>query len=158
MAPGPGTSRRAGDTVTEINQDYLLEQFALAEEYLRRARGLASRSQADYLSDPYAIDASVRELTVLFETAHNIAKHLIARNGWRTPLSKAEAFEILGEQGVLHSDLVESLREAARFRNLVTYQTAVIKDEIVYQILQENLSDFERFLSDTSRWLSGEHS
>jgi uncharacterized protein YutE (UPF0331/DUF86 family) len=144
--------------VTEINQDYLLEQFGLAEEYLRRARGLASRSQVDYLSDPYAIDASVRELTVLFETAHNIAKHLIARNGWRSPVSKAEAFEILGEQGVLHAGLVDSFREAARFRNLVTYQTAVIKDEIVYQILQNHLSDFEHFLSDTARWLSRESS
>ena len=101
--------------MTDINQDYLLEQFHLAEEYLRRARGLASRSKAEYLSDPYAIDASVRELTVLFETAHNIAKHLISRSGWREPLSKAEAFEILGEQGVLHDDLVESFREAARF-------------------------------------------
>ena len=73
-------------------------------------------------------------------------------------MSKAEAFEILGEQGVLHSDLVESFREASHFRNLVTYQTAVIKDEIVYQILQEHLSDFECFLSDTARWLSRERS
>jgi uncharacterized protein YutE (UPF0331/DUF86 family) len=144
--------------VTDFNQDYLLEQFGLAEEYLKRARGLASRSRTEYLNDPYAIDASVRELTVLFETAHNIAKHLISRNGWRAPLSKAEAFEILGEQGVLHGDLVESFRDAARFRNLVTYQTAVIKDEIVYQILQDHLSDFEHFLSDTARWLSGENS
>jgi len=144
--------------VTEINQDYLLEQFRLAEEYLQRARGLANRSQVDYLSDPYAIDASVRELTVLFETAHNIAKHLIARNDWRPPLSKAEAFEILGEQGVLPDDLIGSFREAARFRNLVTYQTAVIKDEIVYQILQDHLSDFERFLSDTALWLSRDNS
>jgi uncharacterized protein YutE (UPF0331/DUF86 family) len=144
--------------MTDVNQDYLLEQFRLAEEYLRRARGLASRSRAEYLNDPYAIDASVRELTVLFETAHNIAKHLISRNGWRTPLSKAEAFEILGERGVLLDDLVESFREAARFRNLVTYQTAVIKDEIVYQILQDHLLDFERFLSDIARWLSSESS
>ncbi len=144
--------------MTDINQDYLLEQFGLAEEYLRRARGLARRSRDEYLSDPYAIDASIRELTVLFETAHNIAKHLISRNGWRAPLSKAEAFEILGEQGMLQGDLVASFREAARFRNLATYQTAVIKDEIVYQILQDHLSDFERFLSETARWLSGERS
>jgi len=132
--------------VKEINQDYLLSSSDW-QRISPESRGLASRPLVEYLSDPYAIDASVRELTVLFETAHNIAKHLIARNGWRPPLSKAEAFEILGEQGVLPDNLIGSFREAARFRNLVTYQTAVIKDEIVYQILQDHLSDFEHFLS-----------
>lgn len=142
--------------MSDINQEYLIEQFELVEEFLRRARGIAGRSREDYLSDPYAVDASVRELTVLFETCHNIAKHLIARHGWRAPLSKAEAFEILGEQEILPEDVVEAFREASRFRNLVTYQTAIVRDEVVYQILQDHLTDFERFLSLVARWLGGE--
>ena len=142
--------------MTELNQEYLLEQFQIVEEYLRRVRGIANRPKDDYLNDPYAVDASVRELTVLFETCHNIAKHLISRHGWRAPLSKAEAFEILGEQEILPEDLVEAFREASRFRNLVTYQTAIVQDEVVYQILQDHLTDFERFLSLVARWLGGD--
>lgn len=142
--------------MSDVNQEYLIEQFELVEEFLRRARGIAARSQEDYLSDSYAIDASVRELTVLFETCHNIAKHLIARHGWRAPLSKAEAFEILGEQGILSEDVVEAFREASRFRNLAIYQTTIVRDEVVYQILQDHLTDFERFLSLVARWLGGE--
>lgn len=144
--------------MSDVNQEYLLEQFRLIEEYLRRARGIASRSREDYLEDPYAVDASIREVIVLFEASHNVAKHLIARNGWRAPESKAEAFEILGEQGILPEDLIDSLREAARFRNLATYQTVVIEDEIVYQILQDHLTDFERFLAFVARWLGAEQS
>jgi uncharacterized protein YutE (UPF0331/DUF86 family) len=140
--------------MSDLNPDYLLEQFQLVEEYLRRARGLASRPREEYLGDFYSVDASVRELVVLFETCHNIAKHLISREGWKAPASKAEAFEILGEQGILPADLVDSFREAARFRNLVTYQTAVVRDEVVYQVLQANLMDFERFLSLVAQWLS----
>lgn len=141
--------------MADVNQEYLLEQFSLIEEYLRRARGIASRPSKDYLDDPYAIDASVRELIVLFETCHNIAKHLISRNDWRAPTSKAEAFEVLGERGVLPEDLVEKFQDASRFRNLAIYQTAMVKDEVIYQILQENLGDFERFLAFVARWLSG---
>ena len=84
--------------MADLNPDYLLEQFQLIEEYLRRARGIAGRSREDYLGDPYAVDASVRELIVLFETSHNVAKHLISREGWRVPASKAEAFEILANR------------------------------------------------------------
>jgi len=142
--------------MADVNPEYLLEQFQLVEEYLHRARGLAGRPRDEYLRDPYAVDASIRELVVLFETSHNIAKHLIAREGWRAPTSKAEAFEILGEQGILPEDLVDAFREASRFRNLVTYQTAIVRNETVYQVLQAHLIDFERFLSLIAHWLSVE--
>ena len=142
--------------MSEVSREYLAEQFRLIEEYLRRARGIAGRSQAEYLADPYAVDASVRELTVLFETSHNIAKHLIAQYGWKAPANKAETFEVLADAGVISPALSEAFRGAARFRNLVTYQTAIVQDEIVYQILQENLPDFERFLSEVARWLERE--
>ncbi|MFL6197201.1 MAG: type VII toxin-antitoxin system HepT family RNase toxin [Thermoanaerobaculia bacterium] len=142
--------------MADINPDYLLEQFQLIEEYLRRAKGISARTKADVLNDPYAIDAGVREIVVLFETSHNVAKHLIARQGWRAPESKAEAFEILGEQGLLPDDLVEAFRQAARFRNLVTYQTAIVRDDMVYEVLQSHLADFERFLSAVAHWLRGQ--
>jgi uncharacterized protein YutE (UPF0331/DUF86 family) len=136
-----------------VNHEYLLEQFRLAEEYLGRARGIAGLSREQYLVDKNAVDASVRQLTVLFETCHNIGKHLISRNGWRAPASKAETFEILAEQNVLPGPLGDAFREASRFRNLVTYQTAVVRDEVVYEILQGHLTDFEQFLSHVARWL-----
>ena len=78
-----------------------------------------------------AIDAVIRQLTVLFETSHNIAKHIIARRAWRKPESKADAFDVLVKERVLPKDLAESFRLASRFRNLVTYQTTVINETIV---------------------------
>jgi uncharacterized protein YutE (UPF0331/DUF86 family) len=140
-----------------VNREYLLEQFRLAEEYLGRARAIAGLSLQEYLQDKNAVDASVRQLTVLFETCHNIGKHLISRHDWRVPGSKAETFEILAEHAVLPSDLGDAFRGASRFRNLVTYQTAVVRDELVYEVLQNHLTDFDRFLSSVARWLeSGE--
>jgi uncharacterized protein YutE (UPF0331/DUF86 family) len=137
----------------DLNQAYLLEQFRLIEEYLRRARGIAEKSQGEYLRDPNLVDASVRQLTVLFETCHNVAKHLISRFGWPPPETKAAAFEVLFEQGVLSESLRDAFRSAARFRNLVTYQTAMVRDEVVFEILQEHLSDFEGFLAAVAHWL-----
>jgi uncharacterized protein YutE (UPF0331/DUF86 family) len=137
----------------DLNPSYLLEQFRLIEEYLRRARGIAARPREEYLQDPNLVDASVRQLTVLFETCHNVAKHLIARFDWRPPNTKAEAFEILCEHGVVTENLQDAFRSAARFRNLVTYQTAIVQDDIVYRILQEHLTDFESFLASVAQWL-----
>jgi uncharacterized protein YutE (UPF0331/DUF86 family) len=139
-----------------VNREYLLEQFQLAEEYLRRARRIAGLAREQYLLDKNAIDASVRQLTVLFETCHNIGKHLISRQDWRSPGSKAETFEILAEHAILPSDLLDAFRGASRFRNLVTYQTAIVQDELVYEVLQNHLEDFDRFLSCVARWLENQ--
>ena len=136
-----------------MNREYLIEQFRLIEDYVARARSIARRTRREFLEDKILIDAAIRELTVLFETAHNIAKHLISTHEWREAASKAEAFEILAEEGVLPRDLCDAFRQASRFRNLVTYQTAIVEDEIVYQILTERLDDFERFIAHAARWL-----
>ncbi|HXU32740.1 MAG TPA: DUF86 domain-containing protein [Thermoanaerobaculia bacterium] len=133
---------------------YLTQQLRLVEEYLRRARAIASLSLSEYLGDPNLGDASVRQLTVLFETCHNVGKHILSRRGWREPLNKAETFEILAEQGVFPPSLVDALREAARFRNLVTYQTAAVDETKVYEILQNHLGDFDSFLTHVAGWLS----
>lgn len=136
-----------------MNREYLLEQFGLLEEYLERARSISRRQEDEFLSDPILVDASVRQITVLFETSHNIAKHLIAELGWREAQSKAEAFEILAERDVLPAPLCDSLRQAARFRNLATYQTARLADKIVYEILTEHVADFEKFAAHVAHWL-----
>lgn len=140
--------------LSTVNEAYLLEQFRLMEDYLARGRRLASKPRSEFLADPISIDAAVREITVLFESAHNIAKHPIARKGWRSPQSKAEAFEILAQQSVMPNDLVGAFQAASRFRNLVTYQTSMVQDEIVHQILTQHLQDFEKFLSHVAAWLN----
>jgi len=131
--------------MTSFNKDYLLGQFQLIEDYLARARTFASRTKERFVEDGIAVDAAIREITVLFETSHNIAKHLIAENGWRSPQSKAEAFDVLKEMGVVPESLANSFRAAGRFRNLVTYQTTMINNEMVYDILKNHLDDFEKF-------------
>ena len=136
-----------------MNPDYLAEQLGLIGEYVSRARHVGQRPREEFLADPVLIDAAIRELTVLFETSHNIAKHLIASREWRAARSKAEAFEILAENGVVSDPLSGALRQASRFRNLVIYQTSLVDDGIVYKVLTEHLSDFEEFAANIASWL-----
>ncbi len=88
-----------------MNPQYLVEQLQLIDEYVGHARSISRRTNEEFLADQILIDAAIRELTVLFETSHNVAKHLTAGLGWRTARSKAEAFEILAENKVLSDGL-----------------------------------------------------
>jgi uncharacterized protein YutE (UPF0331/DUF86 family) len=136
-----------------MNRDYLVEQLQLIQEYVTRARAISGHTREEFLQNYLLSDAAVRELSVLFETSHNIAKHLVAESGWRGASSKAEAFEILAENDVLPQDICDALRQASRFRNLVTYQTAIVSNEVVFDVLKERLGDFEQFAVHVARWL-----
>lgn len=140
-----------------MNRDYLLEQLRLIQEYLDRARSLSQERREDFVSDWMKTDAAVRELTVLFETSHNIAKPLISSFEWPNAESKAEAFEILAEERVLPQTLADRFRQAARFRNLVTYQTTMVDNNVVYDVLTERLGDFEQFAAHVAHWLEQRH-
>ena len=135
-----------------MNCDYFLVQFEIIAEYLRRAKSLAQRDKEAFLKDKILVDAGTREITVLFETRHNIAKHLISEKQWRAAHSKAEAFEVLAENSVIDPELADSLCQASRFRNLVTYQTARVDDHAVYEILVRHIDDFEQFAAQAARW------
>lgn len=136
-----------------MNREYLVNQLELVEEYVSRARAVGGRGREEFLQDYVLIDAAIRQLTVLFETCHNNAKHLIAESNWRAATSKAEAFEILEEQSVIPPDLCNSLCQASRFRNLATYQTSVLDEGVVYDVLQQDVGDFELFAGHVARWL-----
>ena len=140
-----------------MNRDYLVEQLQLIREYVIRARAISGHTKEQFLSDYLLSDAAVRELSVLFETSHSIAKHLIAESGWRTASSKAEAFEILADNDVVPRDLCDALRQASRFRNLVTYQTSIVSSEVVFDVLRDRLGDFERFALAIAQWLEDNH-
>jgi len=136
-----------------MNQDYLVDQIRLVQDYLTRARTISQHPRNEFLSEYLLSDAAIRELTVLFETCHNIAKHLIAELGWRPPKSKAEAFEVLSEHDVIPTELCNAFREASRFRNLATYQTSVVDVSIVYEVLTKHLVDFEQFAVRVAEWI-----
>ncbi len=136
-----------------INPDYLDAQFTLIKEYLSRARAVGRRDEEEFLQDPVFSDAGIRQITVLFETCHNVAKHMIARYGWREAKHKADAFEVLAESGVLSRETADALIQAGRFRNMAVYKASIIDNKTVREILRTRVEDFEQFAAETALWL-----
>jgi len=79
------------------------------------------------------------------ECCIDISYHIIAAEGWRAPQNYADAFVVLNEQGVLPDDFVSIARQMVRFRNRVVHLYWAVEDDLVYQILQTNLADFDLF-------------
>jgi uncharacterized protein YutE (UPF0331/DUF86 family) len=113
-------------------------------DYLK-TEGFEARTFQEYAGNIRLKKAVERSLHVAVEACLDIARHVIAREGFRFPQDYQDAFRILAEEQIVSQELLPSLLDMARFRNLIVHDYAKIDDAKVYHILKTRLSDFDAF-------------
>lgn len=105
-------------------------------------------------TDPHLLSSAKYNLIVAVESAIDLSNHLISKNGFRVPEDFSDSFRVLAEQGILNQDFVEEkLINMARFRNRLVHQYRAIDTDLLYNILQNELEDFEVFLNQVTKRL-----
>ncbi len=127
--------------------DYLLIQRKLAEldTYLEQISQYRSISVQNYRADWKVQRIIERTLQLMIEICLDIASHIISDRNLRPPVTYADTFVVLEENGLIDSELSEKLQKMARFRNILVHHYERIDPEIVVGILRKDLDDFRRF-------------
>ena len=92
-------------------------------------------------------------LLVSIQAAIDIANHLISEEGLRRPANYREAFQILGEAGLIDDDLARELSDLAGFRNVLVHIYWGLDMEMVYHILQNDRKHLVIFRDEIKRIL-----
>lgn len=87
------------------------------------------------------------------QTCIDVAQHLIASEGWRTPKDFRDTFTVLEENGVLASALAERLRGLAGLRNRLVHLYAEVDDSLVLEAIGEGLEDLDGFAAAVARFV-----
>lgn len=135
--------------------DVVLERLKLLRnevDYLRVEKE-ALRSFREYAGNTRLRKAVERSLHIAVEACLDIGRRLIALEGFRYPENNQDIFRVLVEEGVVSADLLPTLREMARFRNLIVHDYARIDDARVYGILEKRLGDFDAFAEAVRMYL-----
>jgi uncharacterized protein YutE (UPF0331/DUF86 family) len=61
------------------------------------------------------------------------------------PSEEDDLFERLGQAGIISLLMKETLRKMKAFRNILVHEYGRIDDQLVYEILQNKLDDFDTF-------------
>jgi uncharacterized protein YutE (UPF0331/DUF86 family) len=115
--------------------------------YLEKLRILAAIPEEEFLQDFTKVESTKHLLQVSIECCLDIAHHTVADEGYRTPTDYYDTFVVLHEQGILPENFMPTLRKMVGFRNRVVHLYWDVDDATVYRILQENLKDFETYVS-----------
>lgn len=138
--------------------DVLAGRLRLLAEYvdeLGQYQVQAASFQA-YQDDKMLRRAVERCLQVAVEACLDIGRRIIALEGFRYPEDNRDVFRVLAEEGVVSADLLSTLLQMARFRNLIVHDYARIDDARVYNILKKRLGDFDDFAEALGAYLTGQ--
>ncbi len=118
----------------------LLEDLA---DYRDRLATLSELPVADYQGDRAFAGRYLVQVSA--QVCIDMANHVIASSGWRTPADFRDGFTVLEEQGVIDGELAERMRALAGLRNRLVHVYEAVDDRIVHEGLGEGPEDLSRF-------------
>ena len=139
-----------------VERETIDRRLAKLEELLRRLRRLAGTDRDTYLGSPELQAQAERWLHLASECCIDLAHHLIAARGWRTPNTYREAFEVLASEGVLSAKLAQAMVAWAGLRNVLVHLYLDVDHEAVFGFLTQDLDQLEHFSVAVQRAADGE--
>ena len=125
-----------------VDETLILRKLSELDSYFQQIMEYETITVADYANDWKIQRIIERTLQMMIETCVDIAGHIIADKGYRTPTSYSDSFRVLQEEEVISDDMFSALDKMAKFRNIVVHHYDKVDAEIVVGILRKDLKDF----------------
>jgi uncharacterized protein YutE (UPF0331/DUF86 family) len=138
-----------------VNPDTLGSILSNLRGYLDKLSILAALPEEAFLQEFTNVESAKRLLQVSIECCLDIAHHIVADEGYRTPADNYDTFVVLSENGVLPNAFMPTLRQMVSFRNRVVHLYWDVDDATVYHIMQSDLGDFETYIDYVLNFTQG---
>ena len=135
-----------------VDRDLILRKLADLDQYVAQVSEYRNITVDEYRRDWKSQRIVERTLQMAIEACVDVATHVIAARGLRVPTTDSEAFEVLGEAGLLDRGLQATMVRMAKFRNVIVREYTRVHAAIVVRILKEHLADLARFRAAALAW------
>ncbi len=134
-----------------VDREVFDRRLAKLEELLRRLRSPSLQDWDRFQADETLQASTERWLQLASECALDLAHHLIADRGWKTPTTYREAFLVLAHEGVLTSKDAAAMEAWAGLRNVLVHLYLDVDQRRIFEIIARDLSELEDFAKAVSR-------
>ena len=128
-----------------VDPEVFDRRLAKLESLLRDLHGLSASERESFLADRGLQAQAERWLQLAAECAIDLAHHLIAERGWKTPASYRDAFEVLRAEGVIDAELTDRMQGWAGLRNVLTHVYLEVDHARLHEILRNELPQLSAY-------------
>ena len=129
-----------------VNRSVVLRKISHIRHALSRIKAKSKVSLDIFKNDIDSQDIVLYNLQIAIQACIDIGTHIIADEGWGVAGSFSEVFYVLHNNGVININLTEKMVSMAGLRNILIHEYEYINLEAIYNILQTNLKDIEKFI------------
>ncbi|MFP4656586.1 MAG: type VII toxin-antitoxin system HepT family RNase toxin [Candidatus Woesearchaeota archaeon] len=130
----------------------VLQKLEEMENYVHEIKELLP-SREVYSSDLKSKRACEKTIELAIESLIDVASMLISYERLGTPEDEDSIFEILDKKKVITKNLKKRLTTMKGFRNIIVHRYGEIDDDLVYDFLENELKDFEDFVSQITKFI-----
>jgi uncharacterized protein YutE (UPF0331/DUF86 family) len=110
-------------------------------------------NEDSFLKDPFLAGSAERYLQVAIQAVIDICNHIVADLGLEAPSEYRQVPEILANNKLLPGRLSNRLASMIGLRNILVHEYLKVDRKLVYQIIQNDLGDFAKFIKAVGKFL-----
>lgn len=129
----------------KIDRDVLLTRFKKMDSLIENLKEIKKKSKDEFLSNYLLHLSTQRALEMCINICIDVGNHILSMNKNGKPETYGDIFTELSKLGLIDKELKEIFIKMVKFRNLLGHLYMEINNEKIYEILQENLDDFNLF-------------
>jgi len=129
-----------------VKPEVIENRIKKLQNYLEKLFELKTTNKNEFISDFRNSNSAKYLLQVSIECCLDIANHINASEKFRSPDDYADSFRVLNEQKIVSDSLIDRLIEMAKFRNRIVHVYWEVDEDLIYDIIQNYLNDFELFI------------
>jgi uncharacterized protein YutE (UPF0331/DUF86 family) len=129
----------------EIDKDIILKRFKKMDSLIQNLKEIKKKEEEKFVSNYLLYLSAQRALETCINICIDIGNHILSLNKNGIPETYSEIFIELSKLGIIDKSLEEKLITMTKFRNLLGHLYMDIDNKKIYEILEENLEDFNEF-------------
>lgn len=126
-------------------KDVIYNKMEIIERCLKRVNEVYE-GNPENLKDYTKQDSIVLNIQRAIEATIDMAMHIISIKKLGIPKNSRDAFEVLQHHGIINKESLGRLKNMIGFRNIAVHNYQKLNLEILEQIIENNLKDFNEFI------------
>jgi uncharacterized protein YutE (UPF0331/DUF86 family) len=128
-----------------VDREKLSSRLDALESYVAELRGFREIPREEFVREPSIHHLAERYLHLACESVLDIARHVIADQGYRQAASNRNAIEVLAGEGLLDPMLSERLQGWMGLRNVLVHFYLEIDHGRTFDAIEQDLGDLDAF-------------
>ncbi|WP_299983278.1 DUF86 domain-containing protein [Desulfobacula sp.] len=124
----------------------IIQKIGRINEYIKIIENIKDECEKRFDTDAVYRGAMLHYLYLLADTSIVLAEMTIKKKNLRTPQSYSEAFDILGDSGVLDPEFAYSFAKIAGFRNFLAHDYDIVDSSIICSKILDSIMDIQTYV------------